>query len=394
MKRREFLTTTLTTTAALASGIRFARAEPGHAVPSYLKDYASLYAGDPHAAALRWFTEAKFGLFMHYGLYSILGRHEWVMFREKIPVAEYEKLTERFRPDKFDADFITDLALEAGMKYVNLTSKHHDGFCLFDAGKGNWHSAAVVKRDLCAELAEQCQKKGLGCFFYYSLLADWHHPYFYPRKFNTIARPAYETEPPQYKFEKDEDFRKYLDDAVGHVRTLLTSYGPIAGIWFDPLMGYYGRPDLFPMADVYAMVRKLQPQCLVSAKQGITGTEDFAAPERSGHSLEDRIRQRYGEEAGAIAAKAWASNKTKHNEICDTLQPRGWGYIKADDGKHKTADHVINMLGAAFGMNCNLLLNTGPLPGGSIHPEDIKTLREVGNRIKTGGWPKPGTSKR
>jgi alpha-L-fucosidase len=387
MKRREFLTTTLTTAAALASGVRSANAQSGPAVPSYLKGQASLYATDPHAAALKWFAGARFGLFMHYGLYSILGRHEWVMYREKIPVAKYEKLTERFRPEKFDADFITDLALDAGMSYVNLGSKHHDGFCLFDAGKGDWHSMAVAKRDLCGELAEQCQKKGLGCFFYYSLLADWHHPYFYPRRFNSIARPDYKKEPDQYQFEKDEDFQKYLDDALGHVRTLLTAYGPIAGIWFDPLMGYYGRPDLFPMADVYAMVRKLQPQCLVSAKQGITGTEDFAAPERSGRSLEDWIRRRYGEEAGRIAAKAWAANKTKHNEICDTLQPQGWGYIKADDGKHKSPDDVMGMLAAAFKMNCNLLLNTGPLPDGSIHPEDVKTLREVGRRIEADGWP-------
>ena len=389
MKRREFLSTTLAASAALATDFRFAFAGQAGAVPNYLKDYAALYTTDPHAAALKWFGDAKFGLFLHYGLYSILGRHEWVMFREQIPIPEYEKLTKQYNPKNFDADFITDMALDAGMKYVNLTSKHHDGFCLFDPGKGDWNSAAVAKRDLCGELAEQCQKKGLGCFFYYSLLTDWHHPYFYPRRFNYIARPDYKTEPAEYKFEKDEDFQKYLDDALGHIRTLLTSYGPVSGIWFDPLMGYYGRPDLFPISDVYAMIRKQQPHCLISAKQGITGTEDFAAPERSGHSLDDRIRQRYGDKAGGIAAHAWDSNKSKHNEICDTLQPRGWGYIAKDDGNHKQPDHVIEMLGAAFGMNCNLLLNAGPLPDGAIHSEDVATLKEVGRRIRTNGWPAP-----
>ena len=220
----------------------------GQAVPNYLKGYEKLYQTDPHQAALAWFNDAQFGLFMHYGLYSILGRGEWVQFRSKppIPIPEYEKLTERFRPDKFDADFITDMALEAGMKYVNLTSKHHDGFCLFDTGKGKWNSMAVARRDLCAELAEQCQKKGLGCFFYYSLLVDWHHPYFYPRKYLQYARPDYKTKPEQYKFEKDEDFQKYLDDATGHIRALLTNYGPISGIWFDPVLGYYGRPEPVP----------------------------------------------------------------------------------------------------------------------------------------------------
>jgi alpha-L-fucosidase len=355
-------------------------------VPSYLKGYEELYKSDPRMAALEWFKNAKFGLFMHYGLYSILGGGEWAQFRQKIPIEKYEKLTKQFTAKNFDADFITDLALEGGMKYVNLTSKHHDGFCLFDTGNGSWNSMAVAKRDLCAELAEQCQKKGLGCFFYYSLLADWHHPYFYPRKFNFIARPEYKTRPEQYKFEKNEDFQKYLNDATSHIQILLTKYGPVAGIWLDPLMGYYGRPDLFPMDAIYAMIRKLQPQCLISAKQGITGTEDFAAPERSGHALTGRIRRRYGDKAAEIAEKAWESNKDKHNEICDTLQDRAWGYNKK--AKHKPAEKVLEMLKTAFEQQCNLLLNTGPLPDGLIHPEDVTALKKVGAHIRIHGWPR------
>lgn len=381
MDRRAFIKLTLIG-GGLALQARVAPGDNSRETPAYLGKYKTLFVSDPHQAALDWFKGAKFGLFMHYGLYSILGRHEWVQYREKIPIEEYEKLTERFHPDKFDADFITDLALEAGMHYVNLTSKHHDGFCLFDTGKETWNSMAVAGRDLCAELAGQCQKKGLGCFFYYSLFADWHHPYFYPREFNPIARPDYKKEPEAYKFEKDVDFLRYLDEATGHIRTLLRNYGPIAGIWLDPLMGYYGRPDLFPVEKIYAMIRELQPQCLISAKQGITGTEDFAAPERSGESLEDTIRKRYGDKAGDIAKKAWASNKDKYNEICDTLQPKGWGYIKDDDGNHKSSVEVMKMLEQANDRNANLLLNTGPLPDGSIHPEDVKTLKEVGKQLR------------
>ncbi len=354
-------------------------------IPSYLKGYEELYKSYPRMAALEWFRNAKFGLFMHYGLYSILASGAWVQFRQKIPIEKYEKLTKRFTAKNFDADFITDLALEGGMKYVTLTSKHHDGFCLFDTGSGSWNSMAVAKRDLCAELAEQCRKKGLGCFFYYSLLADWHHPYFYSRNFNSIARPEYKTRPQQYKFEKDEDFQKYLDDAIGHIQTLLTEYGPIAGIWLDPLMGYYGRPDLFPMDQIYATIRKLQPQCLISAKQGITGTEDFAAPERSGRSLEEQIRKRYGDKAAEIAKKAWERNKDKHNEICDTLQNSAWGYN--EKAKHKSAETVLEMLKTAFEQQCNLLLNTGPLADGSIHSEDVTVLKKVGAHIRTHGWP-------
>jgi len=351
-------------------------------VPSYLKGYENLYAKDPHKAALAWFKDARFGLFMHYGLYSTLGRGEWVQFRAKIPVPEYEKLTERFNPEKFDADFITDLALEAGMKYVNLTSKHHDGFCLFDSSNDNWNSMAVAKRDLCGELAEQCRKKGLGCFFYYSLPMDWHHPYALSREYGQYYRPDYAVKPEQYKFEKIEDFQNYLNDAKGHIRTLLNNYGPVAGIWFDTCTGYYMQSDLFPLEEIYAMIRKIQPQCLISFKQGCTGTEDFAAPERSGHSMANTIRKKYGDKPGDLAAHAWEQNKSKHNEICDTLQPGGWAYSIKDDGKHKTPDQVMEILQTANGKNCNLLLNTGPLPDGSIHSEDIATLKEVGKRLR------------
>jgi alpha-L-fucosidase len=375
---------------SMVAGCSVCRFGRKRSVPPHLKDYAVQYAADPRTAAQQWFKEAGFGLFLHYGLYSLLEGEwngveskpaEWIMLRAKIPIREYEKLAARFNPAEFDADFITDLALAAGMKYVNLTSKHHDGFCLFDPGRGSWNSVAASGRDLCGELAEQCHKKGLGCFFYYSLLADWHHPYFYPRVYNQIARPDYLEEPEQYLFRSDEDFKKYLADATMHIRALLTNYGDVAGIWIDPLMGYYGRPDLFPMNEIYAMIRDIQPHCLISAKQGITGSEDFAAPERSGSSLTERITKQYGAEAGKIAAHAWELNRHKHNEICDTLQPHSWGHMRKDDGKHKKPSEVLAMLSKARQANANLLLNSGPLPNGAIHPEDVATLRRVGEML-------------
>ncbi|MBM4104520.1 MAG: alpha-L-fucosidase precursor [Planctomycetes bacterium] len=349
-------------------------------VPAYLKDFKAAYQVDPRGAALEWFTQAKFGLFMHFGLYSLLGRGEWVMFSEKIPVAEYKKLKSRFNPERFDADFITDLACRAEMKYVNITSRHHDGFCLFETSTSDYHSVnSPSKRDLIAELAVQCQKKGLALFLYYSLGADWQHPYFYPRKYNTIAQPEYASPEPSYQWQNDDDFSKYMEYAHRQIRELMTNYGPIAGMWFDPLIGYYGRPDLFPIEQTYAMVRQLQPHTLISFKQGATGTEDFAAPERSGRSLEDNIRKRFGEKAAAIAKKAWESNKNKHNEICNTLQEKAWGYN--EKAAHKTTQKVLEMLSSAIQQKSNLLLNTGPLPDGSIHPEDIKVLSEVGKHI-------------
>jgi len=385
MNRRTFLVSLAGATAAAVS-----HGAADVTVPSYLRRYAALYARDPHAAALTWFKEARFGLFMHYGLYSILGRGEWVMFREAIPLAEYEKLKDQFRPDKFDADFITDLALEAGMSYVNITSRHHDSFCLFASKHSDYTSAdSPARRDLVGELAAQCRKKGLGLFLYYSYALDWRHPYFYSREHNPIARPAYKQPEPRYLWRKDEDFAHYIEFVHGQLKELLTNYGPLAGIWFDPIMGYYARPDLFPIHETYAMIRRLQPRTLISFKQGATGTEDFAAPERTGQSLADRVRKQFGEAKAKIAADAWNANKSKHNEICDTLQPHVWGYKKEDDDKHLDADETLKRLAMAFGQNCNLLMNTGPLPDGSIHPVDVKTLREVGRRIRAHGWPAP-----
>jgi alpha-L-fucosidase len=358
--------------------------------PAYLKAYADIYARDPHAAALAWFKDARFGLFMHYGLYSLLGRGEWVMYRETIPVAEYEKLKAQFRADRFDADFITDLAAEAGMRYVNITSRHHDSFCLFESKYSDYNSMrSPARRDLVAELAEQCRKKSLGLFLYYSYALDWRHPYFYPNTFNAIARPAYKQPEPRYLWKKDEDFARYIDFAHGQVRELLTNYGPLAGIWFDPIMGYYARPDLFPVMETYAMIRRLQPQTLICFKQGATGTEDFAAPERTGKSLEEQVTKRFDADKGRIAAAAWAANRNKHNEICDTLQPHIWGYKKDDDDKHLDADETLRRLAQALGQNCNLLMNTGPLPDGAIHPVDVATLKTVGRRIREQGWPTP-----
>ncbi len=361
--------------ATMAMGRPVAGKTASGKVPAHLKGYEDQYATNPRKTATQWFCDAKFGLFMHYGLYSILGHGEWVQFREKIPVAEYAKLKDKFTAEKFDADFICDLALAAEMKYVNITSRHHDSFCLFRTQQTDFNSVqSPAKRDLIAELAEACRKKGLGLFLYYSYATDWRHPYFYSRDVGwRAARPAYKQPQPEYKFEKDADFKHYIDFVHAQLRELLTQYGPVAGIWLDPIMGYYARPDLFPIDDTSSLIRSLQPQCLISFKQGATGDEDFAAPERKARVLT---------KGGAVAKRAWAKNKDKPMEICNTLQPRFWGYDSRVDGKHRTADDVMEMLSEAKARNANLLLNTGPLPDGSIHPEDVKTLREVGRRLR------------
>ena len=197
------------------------------------------YTPKSHQDALKWFQNAKFGLFMHYGLYSQLGRGEWVMLRENIPLTRYEHLKDTFRPDKFDADTITSVAIDAGMKYVNLTSKHHEGFCLFRTRQTSYNSTeSPTHRDLVDELANACAKRKLGLFLYYSAGADWHHPWFCdPSAGWKFYRPDYAVKPAQYKWRKDSDTRFYIDYVRQQMHELLTQYGPLAGIWFDPVMG-------------------------------------------------------------------------------------------------------------------------------------------------------------
>ncbi|MCP4645002.1 MAG: alpha-L-fucosidase [bacterium] len=341
--------------------------------PSHLREYREAYMDDPRKASAEWFKAAQFGLFIHYGLYSQLGRGEWVMLRDKIHVAEYAKLKDTFSAAEFDASFIADLAVDADMKYINITTRHHDSFCLFDTKETDFNSVnSPAKRDLVAELAEACAKRDLGLFLYYSYGADWRHPYFHSREAGwDCARPDYDEPEPAYLWEKDEDFQHYIDFVHNQLRELLTQYGPVAGIWFDPIMGYYERPDLFPIEETYALIRSLQPQCLISFKQGANGDEDFAAPERQAEAL-DR--------GGDVAARAWEKNKHKPMEVCNTLQPRMWGYTEEADGRHHDAAEVMEMIAEARERNANLLLNIGPLGDGSVYPDDVMTLHEVGRR--------------
>ena len=216
-------------------------------VPAYLKDYKKEYEKNPREANLHWFKDAHFGMFIHYGLYSQLGKGEWVQLRDTIPLDKYTKLKDSFSPSGFDAEFIVKLAKKAGMKYITITSKHHEGFCLFKTKETDYNSVdSPAHRDLIGELAKACEKEGLGLFLYYSYAADWHHPYFYSREAGwNNARPAYKEKPSEYKYEKPEDFRKYVDYVHAQLKELLTQYPTVAGIWFDPDYGLLCQPGRF-----------------------------------------------------------------------------------------------------------------------------------------------------
>ena len=346
---------------------------PKSETPSYLAGREEAFKTNPRATNLEWFQEAGYGMFIHYGLYSLLEKGEWVQLRDTIPVAEYAKLKDRFTASAFDADQITDLAIAAGMKYITITSKHHDGFCLFETKATDFHVLnSPAGRDLIKELYEACEEKGLALFLYYSYGADWKHPYFYPRESGWAnARPAYTEPQAEYKYEKEADFQIYVNFVHTQLREILTQYPNIAGVWFDPIMGYYSRPDLFPIDSTYALVRSLSPHALISFKQGANGDEDFMAPERGGNA---RVGEKF-----EVARKVYELNRGKPIEICNTLQPHAWGYNKKHDGQHKSADEVLEMLSEAKAMDANLLLNVGPKGDGSFPEEDIRALTEAGS---------------
>ena len=287
---------------------------------------------EDRARRMRWWHEAKFGMFIHFGLYSLIGRHEWAMEMEGIPVAEYEKLAKQFNPKPYAAREWARLAKRAGMKYMVMTTKHHEGFCLFDTEYTDYCAPKqACGRDLVAEFVESARAEGLRVGFYYSLM-DWHHP--------DGARCV-----------EDEAARKrFVKYIHGQVRELMTNYGKIDILWYDvpwPL-----DAEGWESARMNRMVRELQPSIIINNRSGLP--EDFSTPEQ-------HVR---GEPAG----RAW--------ETCMTMND-SWGYHKADDN-WKTPKQILRYLITCARDGGNYLLNIGPKPDGSVPEESVHILNVVG----------------
>lgn len=342
-------------------------------IPAYLKGYEKEYENDPRQAALKWFREAEYGLFLHYGLYSLLERHEWVQEREKIPVAEYAKLADRFTAEKFDADYIARFVADCGMRYVNITTRHHDSFCLFKTDQTDFNSVnSPSGRDLVGELAEACSEQGLGLCLYYSHGRDWRHRHAPNNDRWKRARPEYDQPDPAYAVGDEHNLEIYLDFMKAQITELLTNYGPVASIWLDGIMTpLSGDAEVFRCQELYDHIHSLQPQALVSYKQGLTGTEDYFAPEHGVPS----------EQSSAFNQGRIVDSKDPVIEVCTTMCPGSWGYMKEKAGEHLDEDQVWEKLSHARKNRYNLLLNTGPLPDGSLDPEDESVLRNVGKRL-------------
>jgi alpha-L-fucosidase len=309
----------------------------------------------------RWFQDAKFGMFVHWGVYSVLGDGEWVMNNRKIPAPEYEKLAPQFNPTEFDPAEWALLAKQAGMKYITITSKHHDGFAMWGTKQSKWNivDATPYKKDALKMLADECHKQGIKLFLYHSHL-DWHHSDYYPR-----GRTGHNTGRPE-----SGDFSRYLDYLDNQLRELLTGYGEIGGIWFD---GWWDKPDAdWRLEETYSLIHSLQPAALIGNNHHRIpfDGEDFQMFEKDlpGHNT-----------AGFNAAEIGQLPL----ETCDTIN-RAWGYNK-NDTRYKSTRELIQYLVRSAGYNANFLLNVGPMPNGKIQPEFVERLREMGRWMKTNG---------
>ena len=360
-------------------------------VPSYLSEFTEAFQEDPHSANQQWFKQAKFGLFIHWGLFSYYGQNCPYIYRTGMEIPAYKRTMVQFTAENFSADFVTDLALEAEMTYITFVARHHDSFSLWDSSasefaRGYCSTAAPAGRDFVAELSEQCAHKGLALFIYYSYGLDWVHPAF-PTEESGIVRAPKRVDG-YHTWTEGTGNDEYVGFMHDQIRELLTNYGQIAGLWFDPISSVYQRPDLFPVEETYALVRSLQPHCLISFKNGATGTEDFITPEVRMHdgALRWLDQGRATDDYKTRVRSFWNSMvESGVKEFSGRMETNGWGYVT--ETERIDADEIRRRLAYARGQDANMLLNTGPLFDGSIHPEAVAALRETGRRIREHGWP-------
>lgn len=358
-------------------------------IPYFLTSYKSLYKKNPRAAALKWFEDARFGLFVHWGPSAAYKSGDWVLYDKKIPLQQYMDAAMKFTGEKWSADSIADLAVSAHMKYITYVVKHHDGFAQFDSKAGPFNSMnAAAHRDFLKEIAAACKKRGLGLFVYYSIGIDWTHPFYLTTEYYSAARPHYDSLPPQVRFKGKEDFVHYWNYVKTQIYEICSNYGPLAGVWFDPIGGAYTNPEMFDVQSVYDIIRRLQPQALISYKTGFNGNEDYISCEHEIKSITNLMRNVQGEQTAQAAEAAWQKNRTKIAELNTTMQKINWGYYESPKQQHKTAAQVMALLKTAAANNGNLLINIGPYPDGSIVPEDKAALIEVGKMLREHGFPK------
>ena len=331
--------------------------------------------------ARKWFEDAKFGLFIHWGVYSILGDGEWVMNNQNISIKEYENLPKFFNPTKYDPEKWVLMAKEAGMKYITITSRHHDGFSMFNSKASSYNIVEKTPygKDVLKMLAEACRKHDIKLFFYYSQL-DWYRDDYFPRGRTGNG----------IKGRGEGKWEDYINFMKAQLTELLTNYGEIGGIWFDGQWDQhdwdgkrFGKINVdFKLDEVYKLIHDLQPQALIGSNHHLAPNpgEDF---------------QMFEKDLPGKGTKDFATSKDDIGnlplEVCETING-SWGF-NLKDRKHKSEKELIQYLINAAGYGSNLLLNVGPMPNGEIQDEHINSLKKIGLWVKENGETIYGTRK-
>ena len=339
-----------------------------------LQPFAQTYTPSPlNEKAREWFANAKFGLFIHWGPFSIPGAGEWVMNNRNITVKNYTRLEKFFNPIDFDAHAWVSLAKAAGMKYITLITRHHDGFSMWDTKYSDFNSMHTpYKKDFVRLMADECHKQGIRLFLYYSLL-DWRrddYSWWTVRTGKGTGRTVHGNWDDYIRFMKNQ------------LTELLSNYGSIGGIWFD---GYWDQMaeeskdrkenDVkvdWHIRELYDLIHKLQPQCLIGNNHHMTPLpgEDF-------QMFEQDVP---GENTSGLSFQKISALPL---ETCATIN-NSWGF-NITDTSYKTPAQIVSLLVKSAGNGGNLLLNIGPMPNGEIQPEFIQRLHWMGNWLQTYG---------
>ena len=343
---------------------------PSLAQPGYVPTEAN-------KAARETFEQERFGIFIHWGIYSMLGDGEWAMQVQDMPYSEYHRMAAAFCPSKFDAHEWVSAIKASGAKYITITSRHHDGFSMFSTKASDYNivDATPFKRDIIGELAAECHEQGINLHFYYSHL-DWGREDYYPLgrtgwgTGRAIAQKPKNTEPTPLT-------RSYLDFMNKQLTELLTQYGSIGAIWFDGLWDQDAfsreeQPAIWNLWEQYALIHRLQPSCLVGNNHHLLPFE--------GEDIQIFERDIPGQNEAGLSRQEISRLPL---ETCQTMNDC-WGYC-IKDTNYKSSTYLIQYLVRTAGKGANLLLNIGPRPDGTLPEEAVKRLHDMGEWLNVYG---------
>ena len=320
----------------------------------------------------KWLEDARFGMFVHFGVYSVLGNGEWVMNTRPITGRDYRRLQDLFNPQAFDAKEWVKVAKNAGMKYITLTSRHHDGFSNWDTKQSDWNIMNTpYGKDLIKQLADECHKENIKLVLYYSLL-DWMRSD-YQYETGRTGQKAGRTQ--------KSDWDSYIRFMKAQLTELLTNYGPIAGIWFDGHWDQTAHENRtshetnvdWHYSEIYDLIHRLQPECLIANNHHL--------PPLPGEDYQIFERDVPGENKSGLSGQEVSRLPL---ETCETLN-NSWGFSITDDN-FKSPKEIIQLLVRTVGAGANLLLNVGPMPNGKIQPECVERLQKVGEWMNKYGY--------